>query len=125
MPAKSKPAPELRLRFRLMLGKDIALGPGKAELLKRIRDTGSIRVAAYEMGMSYMRAWTLVQTMNRCFKEPVVLSSRGGTQRGGATLTSNGEKVLALYAEFEERSRQATANLVSELQALLDPKSNG
>jgi len=74
-------------RLRVRLGDEIALGPGKVELLGRIQQTGSITQAARQMGMSYMRAWKLIQTMNHCFKEPVVVAVRGGQQKGGAGLT--------------------------------------
>jgi molybdate transport system regulatory protein len=63
-------------RIRVVSGRDIALGPGKVELLEHIARTGSLRKAAAAMDMSYMRAWTLVKTMNRCFKKPVVVAAR-------------------------------------------------
>jgi molybdate transport system regulatory protein len=87
----------LRARLRLVLGDDIAIGPGKADLLDLIRDTGSIAAAGRAMGMSYKRAWLLVTTMNDCFKTPLVVASRGGSERGGASLTVAGEAVLAAY----------------------------
>src|SRR5690242_17578913 len=98
--AKSKKnSREIRVqpRIRVLLGKEIAFGPGKADLLEEIRETGSISTAAKSMELSYMRAWTLIQTMNTCFKEPLVTSVRGGSERGGATLTPFGETVLKLY----------------------------
>jgi len=84
-------------RLRLVLGDEIAIGPGKAELLALIRDTGSIAAAGRAMGMSYKRAWLLVSTMNECFRMPLVEASRGGSERGGAELTATGEAVLAAY----------------------------
>jgi len=65
-------------RLRVRAGDEIALGPGKVELLGFVRETGSIAEAAKQMGMSYMRAWTLIKTMNACFKEPLVEAVRGG-----------------------------------------------
>src|SRR5271156_656841 len=62
----------LQPRFRVMRGREIAFGPGKAELLQLVAETGSIRKAASRMNMSYMRAWSLIQTMNACFKQPVI-----------------------------------------------------
>ena len=82
----------LRPRLRISSGKDIALGPGKAELLALVSETGSISEAAKRMEMSYMRAWSLIQTMNACFKEPVVEAVRGGHKRGGAELTETGRR---------------------------------
>ena len=96
--AKSRPA--LRIRVRLYLGKEIALGPGKAALLASIDASGSIRHAAQELGMSYMRAWDLVRTMNRCFASKLVETARGGARGGQAHLTPAGREVLALYRQM-------------------------
>ena len=95
-------------RFRIVCGGDIAIGPGKAELLEHIRDAGSIAEAAKRMDMSYMRAWMLVKTMERCFKEPLVSVSRGGARHGGAHLTDTGRKVLEIYRAIERDSLKAT-----------------
>ena len=65
-------------RLRILLGRDIAIGPGKADLLEGIRDTGSIAAAGRRLGMSYKRAWLLVETMNRCFSRPMVEALKGG-----------------------------------------------
>jgi molybdate transport system regulatory protein len=102
-------------RIRVVFGRDIALGPGKVELLEHIAQTGSLRKAAAAMDMSYMRAWTLVQIMNHCFKKPVVVTKRGGVQGGAAHLTETGKIVLALYRRMEAKSLQATRSLQKEL----------
>lgn len=91
----------VQIRARLLHGDEIALGPGKADLLDAIAATGSISAAARAMGMSYRRAWLLVDTMNRCFKEPLVASAAGGSQGGGAHLTANGESVLQRYRALQ------------------------
>jgi molybdate transport system regulatory protein len=117
--AKSIRARSLQPRFRIFRGGDIALGPGKAELLALIRRTGSINQAARRMGMSYMRAWSLVQTMNRCFKKPLVLVSRGGEGGGGAELTEIGGQVVALYQQMEQAGLRATAAPWKQLRRLL------
>ena len=88
---------------------DILLGPGKADLLDAIRRTGSIRVAASSLGMSYMRAWELIRAMNEGFAKPVVATVRGGSARGGASLTKNGGVLLALYREMERASLDAAS----------------
>ena len=93
----SSTKPEIRARLRLTYGPDIAMGPGKADLLERIRDTGSIAAAGRAMGISYKRAWQLVETMNTCFAEPLVTASRGGRGHGSSVLTPTGEAVLANY----------------------------
>jgi molybdate transport system regulatory protein len=98
------------------------LGPGKAELLERIRDTGSIAAAGRQMAMSYKRAWMLVEEMNAAFREPVVTSTRGGPGGGGAQLTRMGALVIALYRETVARADLAAAGPVAQLEALLKPK---
>jgi molybdate transport system regulatory protein len=119
--AKQRPTASATIlpRIRVMKGKQIALGPGKAELLANIQATGSIAHAAESMGMSYMRAWLLIRTMNKCFKSPLVKTARGGQESGGATLTPVGERVLALYQRIESESLRATADDWNELRKLL------
>src|SRR6266480_3515438 len=90
----------LHPRLRITCGADIALGPGKVELLELVAQTGSIARAARQMQMSYMRAWTLIKTMERCFRKPLVEAVRGGSERGGTRLTPTGARVLALYREM-------------------------
>lgn len=85
----------------------IVLGPGKADLLDAVRRTGSIRAAAGELGMSYMRAWTLIRTMNAAFRSPLVEKERGGAAQGGAQLTARGETVLRLYRRMEKKAMTA------------------
>ena len=113
------PLPRIVPRIRIVFGRDVAIGPGKAELLEHIARTGSLRKAAKAMEMSYMRAWTLVQTMNRCFKKPLVETKRGGAEGGAALVTEDGKAVLALYKRMETQSLQATKFLKSELSEYL------
>ena len=111
MTSATKPATavQARPRIRVLRGTAIALGPGKADLLDAIRATGSIREAAESLGMSYMRAWHLVQTMNAEFREPLVSTVRGGTGHGGTSVTAAGEAVLVLYRSMESASVRAVA----------------
>lgn len=102
-------------RFRILRGKDIALGPGKADLLEQVAKHGSITEAAGHLGMSYMRAWTLIKTMERCFRQPLVAVSRGGARHGGAQLTANGKQVVALYRQMEKTSLRATEKFRREM----------
>ena len=95
--ASRLPPLELELRLRLRRGDEVAMGPGKAELLTGIETTGSISAAARAMGMSYMRAWSLVKTMNGCFPGPLVETSRGGRLGGVARVTPLGRQVLKVY----------------------------
>jgi len=99
--------PEPDFRLRVLFGPDLMMGPGKAELLERIARTGSIAAAGREMGMSYKRAWQLVETMNGMFRTPVVESSRGGSKGGGASLTETGREVVSAYRDFEAAARAA------------------
>lgn len=92
--------PQVQCRVRVTRGKDIAIGPGKMELLAAIRDAGSISGAARRMRMSYRRAWLLVETMNSCFQHSLVETATGGRAGGGASLTQEGEKILRSYVEM-------------------------
>ncbi len=106
-------------RLRVMHGATILLGPGKADLLEAIERCGSIRDAAAELEMSYMRAWTLVRAMNEGFLEPLVVVHRGGAGRGGAELTAMGQLALRLYRTLESDALQATRPVWKKLQKLL------
>jgi len=112
-------AAQVRPRLRVLRGGEIALGPGKVELLATIADLGCLAEAARTLGMSYMRAWRLIQTMNACFREPLVSTRRGGTLHGGAALTATGRQVLALYRRMEQTSLEAIAATWDELRAYL------
>jgi molybdate transport system regulatory protein len=121
MAAKSERTVRKRFKshFRVYCGEDIALGPGKVELLHHISETGSISEAARRMGMSYNRAWLLVRTMNRCFKEPLVLATRGGDTHGGAELTRTGKQMLELYQEMESKVNSVTRKILNHILARL------
>ena len=106
-------------RYRMYREGDIVLGPGKAELLNLIVETGSISEAAKRMSMSYNRAWLHIKTMNEGFSGPLVTSTRGGSTGGGALLTPLGEKVLALWSQLEIEAENATKKTRSQLVKLL------
>ncbi|MBV7410926.1 winged helix-turn-helix domain-containing protein [Maritimibacter sp. DP1N21-5] len=112
-------APFPRLRLRLYFAPGEMMGPGKAELLEHIRDTGSISAAGRAMGMSYKRAWSLVEVMNAMFRAPVVESSRGGPKGGGAHLTETGEAVLAHYRALEAVALTGGAQEIDAMERLL------
>jgi len=116
-PARPPDSPVLRIR--IVFGKAATLGPGKADLLERIRETGSIAAAGRTMDMSYKRAWMLVDEMNAAFRNPLVVSSRGGAKGGGARLTQTGDEVLAQYRRLQEVTAQAGADPIARLQSLL------
>ncbi|MCF8150365.1 MAG: LysR family transcriptional regulator [Burkholderiaceae bacterium] len=102
----SKPA---KPRLRILLGAEIALGPGKADLLESIARSGSISAAGRELGMSYRRAWNLVEVMNRSFRSPLVETLTGGGGGGGARVTELGVDVLARYRAMETKATMAVA----------------
>ena len=102
-----------------MLGAEIAMGPGKADLLQGIKETGSIAGAGRRLDMSYRRAWLLVETMNACFNAPLVEARKGGRTGGTAILTKTGEDVLARYRRIEETALSVTKADRVALQRLL------
>lgn len=109
------------LSFRIRFGGPDMIGPGKAELLERIAATGSIAAAARDMGMSYKRAWTLIETLNAMFDMPLVESTRGGQAKGGAVLTERGRAVLAEYRAIEAVAQDLTRAHLERLQGWLRP----
>jgi molybdate transport system regulatory protein len=111
--------PDVQFRLRIKSGDDIAVGPGKIELLEAIASTGSITAAAKSLGMSYRRAWLLVDTMNRCFKSRVVDTEVGGTRGGGTQLTAVGARLVRSYRLIEARAAKAAATEIAVLTGLL------
>lgn len=116
MAAKKKSPAAIHLRVTLAPG--VALGPGKAELLAGIRETGSIAAAGRAMRMSYKRAWQLVEELNGSFREPLVEASKGGPGGGGARLTRTGEDVLSRYSRMREAAAKAVATDLAALRRL-------
>ncbi len=110
---------DARFRLRISRGAEIAVGPGKISLLEAIAETGSITAAAKHLGMSYRRAWLLVDEMNRYFRKPVVDSAKGGREGGGTVVTPTGQEVVAIYREIEHKAARATAGDLSKLKRLL------
>lgn len=116
MSSMSKPK-NLQPRIRVLFGEATALGPGRADLLETIAASGSISGAAREMGMSYRRAWNLVDAMNKEFRSSLVETVAGGPRGGGAVVTALGLEVVARYRAIEER---ATASVADELLDFAD-----
>jgi molybdate transport system regulatory protein len=107
MSARKNPPLTIDVHLRIHLSDQIAIGPGKAELLESIRRTGSISAAGREMGMSYKHAWLLVDSMNGCFKSALVEAVKGGKAGGGASLTSLGQEVLESYRRMQALATDA------------------
>ena len=116
----------LKLKAQLLSGDELAMGPGKADLLDAIQAEGSISGAGRRLGMSYRRTWLLVDTMNRCWAEPLVETTPGGGEHRGARVTPAGQEVLKAYRALEAELVKAAAGPLEALQArLLDtPRSS-
>lgn len=104
------------LSVRLELSPTVRLGPGKVRLLEQVRETGSISAAGRAMNMSYRRAWLLIDSLNRGFRQPVVSTQHGGRRGGGAQLTIFGEELIARYQRLQVAAEGAAA---AELAALV------
>jgi molybdate transport system regulatory protein len=107
------------VRIRFTLGDEIAIGPGKAALLAAIRSAGSISAAAKQLGMSYRRAWLLVETMNNCFGQPLVAAAKGGSGGGGAMVTEAGLAVLEAFSKLQTDVDALVASHSAEFESQL------
>ncbi|OYW45677.1 MAG: ModE family transcriptional regulator [Sphingomonadales bacterium 32-68-7] len=113
----------LKLKLQLYCGDEIAMGPGKADLLEAIACEGSISAAGRALGMSYRRAWLLVDTMNRCFAAPLVATQPGGGKNGGARLTAAGDAALAAYRALSDQVQDGVAGPdFAALEAAIRPQ---
>ncbi len=97
----------------------VAIGPGKADLLEAIQQHGSISAAGRAMGMSYKRAWDLVNAMNSSFNKPLVETVKGGTHGGGAEVTALGQSVLAHYRQIEHKAAKSVEDDLAAISKLL------
>ncbi len=109
----------IRPGFRLQIKQGVALGPGKVQLLESIAELGSISQAGKAMGMGYRTAWLLVDSMNRQFVGPLVVSTKGGARGGGATLTDLGRDVVSRYRTMERKALDAIDGDIAGLQRLI------
>ncbi len=108
-------------KIRILIGAVIAIGPGRADLLAAIARSGSISAAARRMGMSYRRAWLLVEAMNSAFRQPLVETLTGGDGGGGARVTKLGEEVLRRYRAMESRAARSIAPELRQISRLIAP----
>jgi molybdate transport system regulatory protein len=104
---------------RILIG-EMVLGPGKVDLLESIGRTGSISAAGRELGMSYRRAWLLVDALNHMFPDTLVSAAPGGSRGGGAKLTDYGRGVAAAYRRVEARARSAMREEMAAFNVRVD-----
>jgi molybdate transport system regulatory protein len=112
---------KVQFRVRIYRDETIAIGPGKVALLEAIAETGSISAAARQYGMSYRRAWVLIDEVNRALSSPAVSAVAGGAHGGGTALTSVGEEIIKRYRAIESTARVAAASDISALTRLMAP----
>lgn len=112
-------AESVSIKIRLHREGEVALGPGKADLLQAIDTHGSISAAGRSMGMSYKRAWDLVNTMNNSFNEPLVHTTKGGQHGGGTKLTTLGREVLTAYRAVEKKAHASIDDELDKIASLL------
>jgi len=111
-----------RLSIRIDLASGDRIGPGKIALLEAIRSTGSISAGARSLGMSYRRAWLLVEELNHALREPAVTAETGGRSGGGAALTPVGQRVINLYRAIETQARTAAGEEFRAMGKLVRPE---
>jgi molybdate transport system regulatory protein len=118
-PRPRRREPVARFRLRVTAGEVIAIGPGKIDLLEAIAETRSITAAARSIGMSYRRAWILVDQINGCLRQPAVASAKGGEHGGGSWLTAVGEALVRHYRRIEACAADACADDIAALLRLV------
>jgi molybdate transport system regulatory protein len=112
-----------RLTLRIDFDAAGSVGPGKIRLLELVRQTGSISAAGRSMGMSYRRAWLLIDALNHAFRNPVVTTKLGGRAGGGAALTQFGEELVGHYRDMEMVAHAALRPHLTSLEAALAPEA--
>lgn len=112
----------LGLHLRVVLPDGVVIGPGRAELLEAVHAHGSISAAGRAIGMSYKRAWDLIESVNGAFRQPLVEANAGGATGGGARLTAAGETVLLLFRRIEASAAAAAVDEMEALTGLLSPR---
>ncbi|AZG11431.1 LysR family transcriptional regulator [Pigmentiphaga sp. H8] len=111
--------PRFQFRLRVYRENAIAIGPGKIALLEAILEAGSITAAAQHMGMSYRRAWLLVDELNRSLREPAVESAAGGARGGGTVVTDVGRELIRRYRSIEATAQSAAAEDIAAMAGML------
>lgn len=123
--ARPRKLKKQRPQVRILFGSVYPLGPGKASLIEAVGRTGSISAAARELGMSYRRAWQLIDATNKCFRQPLVETATGGRGGGGATVTPFGEEVLDRFRTIEAKAVASVARDITEFERYLADEPSG
>ena len=110
---------ELKIRCWIDIEGKKFFGPGRAQLLMMIDKNGSLSKAAKEMGMSYRKAWSMVEDMNQRRQQPYVELHKGGAQGGGAELTETGKKVLSSFIQMNDKIKETVAQHADEMLGLI------
>ncbi|MBS0377714.1 MAG: LysR family transcriptional regulator [Proteobacteria bacterium] len=105
------------IRFRVDLGPELAIGPGKIELLEQVGTSGSLSQAARALGMSYRRAWQLLDSLNAALLEPVTEARKGGSHGGGSQLTEFGREVIRIYRAFDGETQRRAERVFRPIRA--------
>ena len=115
---------EPTIRFRLDFADAVSIGPGKVDLLENIRKTGSLSQAGRNLGMSYRRAWMLLDSLNSSFREPVVATSVGGKAGGGAMLTEFGAALVDTYRKLESEFTSLAAKRFANVRGAISARKD-
>lgn len=107
------------IRFRVDIGSELGIGPGKIALLENIGESGSLSQAARALGMSYRRAWQLLNSLNACLQEPVTQAQKGGPHGGGSRLTPFGRQLIRAYRAFDAETQRRGARAFRSVGAKL------
>ena len=120
---RAKPIRYPGMTLRVLARGEPAMGPGRAALIEKIDEMGSISAAAREMKMSYRRAWLLVEAVNRSFSQPLIIAATGGKRGGGAVATEFGRDAVARFRRMEARASGSISRELAEFTALLRPSA--
>jgi molybdate transport system regulatory protein len=109
------------IRFRVDIGPELGIGPGKIALLEQIGESGSLSGAARTLGMSYRRAWQLLDSLNCGLQQPVTRAQKGGPHGGGSSLTAFGRQLIRVYRAFDAETQRRGARAFRQVNARVHP----
>lgn len=106
---------EVELLVNIKFNKQLLLSPERIKLLRKIKQTGSLRSAAKEISISYQNAWTIINEMNNIAAKPLVTKQRGGRGGGGAEISEYGKLILEEYSFIELKIMEFSRQLNIEI----------